>query len=349
MASSIGQRKADHIALCATGDVGFREQTTLLEGVRFIHNALPDLNVDALDLSVSLLGKTLRAPIVIAAMTGGTDEAGTINRQLATIAEQRGYAFGLGSQRAMHKRGEVASTYRVRDVAPSTLILGNLGLVQARDLRTEQVAALVSDIGANALCVHLNPAMELIQEDGDRDFTGGLKAIERLVRELPYPVIVKETGCGISKDVGVRLRSIGVEHVDVSGAGGTSWVAVETKRAESEGARGLGELLREWGVPTAVSTGWMSSLGFTSVIATGGIGNGLDAARALALGASAVGIARPVLQALVRGGEKEAHAFLDGVERSIRAVMLLTGSSHVAALRKAPRVLSMELERWLSV
>ncbi len=347
MPSSIGQRKADHISLCATGDVGFHERTTLLEGVRFVHNALPDLDVSALDLSVTLLGKTLRAPIVIAAMTGGTDQAGTINTQLARIAQQRGYGFGLGSQRAMHKRSEVSSTYRVRDVAPTALVLGNIGLVQARDLPSDKVAALVHDIGADALCIHLNPAMELIQEDGDRDFTGGLSAIQRLVNELPCPVIVKETGCGLSKEVGVRLQSIGVNHVDVSGAGGTSWVAVETNRAESDAARSLGELLREWGIPTAVSTAWMHSLGFQSVFATGGVGNGIDAARALALGASVVGIARPVLQALMRGGEKEAHAFLDGVERALRATMLLTGSANVAALRNAPRVLSTELERWI--
>lgn len=347
MPPTIGQRKADHIALCATDDVGFHQQTTLLEGVRFVHNALPETNVDAIDLSVSILGKRLRAPIVIAAMTGGTEQAGEINRKLAAIAEARGYGFGLGSQRAMHKRNESASTYQVRAVAKSTLVLGNIGIVQARELGSEQVASLVSSIDADALCVHLNPAMELIQEDGDRDFTRGLETIARLVRDLPCPVVVKETGCGLSRSVGERISAAGVKHVDVSGAGGTSWVAVETKRAQSESARVLGEQFREWGIPTAVSTAWMASVGFETVIATGGISNGLDAARALALGANAVGIARPVLQALVNDGEKGAHSFLDNVERSLRATMLLTGSNDVAALRNAKRILSSELEKWI--
>jgi len=348
MPPSIGQRKADHIALCATDDVGFRHQTTLLEGVRFIHNALPEMRVDSVDLSVSILGKHLRAPIIIAAMTGGTDQAGEINQKLAAIAEQRGYGFGLGSQRAMHKKAASTSTYQVRNVAPTTLVLGNLGIVQARDLSTNQISTLVSSVGADALCIHLNPAMELIQEDGDRDFTGGLDTIARLVAELPSPIVVKETGCGISTSVGKRLSAVGVKHVDVSGAGGTSWVAVETMRAQTESARSLGETFREWGIPTAVSTAWMAGLGFETVVATGGINNGLDAARALALGASVVGIARPVLQALTNGGEKEAHAFLDGIENALRSAMVLTGSPTIASLRKAPRIHSSELEKWIN-
>jgi isopentenyl-diphosphate delta-isomerase len=350
MAASIGQRKADHLALCATDEIAFRDKTTLLGQVGFIHDALPDLDADAVDLGVTILGKRLRAPIVVAAMTGGTDEAARVNQELASLAEERGYGFGLGSQRAMHVRTETTSTYAVRGGAPTTLVLGNIGVVQARSMPTDEVGALVANVGADALCVHLNPAMELVQPGGDRDFRGGLETIRRLVAELPVPVIVKETGCGLSSHVGRRLRASGVRHVDVSGAGGTSWVAVETKRAEAEhdaGARSLGEAFWDWGIPTAASVGVLAPLGFETIVATGGIGSGLDVARAIALGADAAGFARPALKALAAGGRAGAAALFDQVERELRAVMLLTGSKDLAALKRAPRLLGSELRAWL--
>ncbi|HEY2514709.1 MAG TPA: type 2 isopentenyl-diphosphate Delta-isomerase [Polyangiaceae bacterium] len=352
MASSIGQRKADHITLCATGDVGFRSTGPLFDQVRLIHDALPDLDADAIDTSVTLLGKKLRAPLVIAAMTGGTDEAGRINRELASLAEERGIAFGLGSQRAMHKRQGTAGTYRVRDVAPTTLVLGNVGVVQAREMTTAEVRALADEVGADALCVHLNPAMELVQPGGDRDFRGGVETLARLVKELGRPVVMKETGCGLSPAVVARARRAGVAHVDVSGAGGTSWVGVETLRAAEGGdarGRALGEALWDWGIPTAASVASLAPCGLDTVIATGGVSSGLDVAKALALGAHAAGIARPVLKALVAGGRAAAGEFLDGVMAELRAAMLLTGSADVAALRSAPRVLGGDLSLWLEV
>jgi isopentenyl-diphosphate delta-isomerase len=350
--TTIGQRKADHLALCAspTDEVAFREKTTLFEQVRLVHDALPDLDAAAIDTRTSLLGKSLRAPILIAAMTGGTDEAARVNSELSAIAEERGYGFGLGSQRAMFRRADAAGSYAVRPSAPTTLVLGNLGVVQAREMKTSDVAALVASVGADALCVHLNPAMELVQPGGDRDFRGGLETIARLVAELPVPVVVKETGCGLSSHVGRRLRGVGVRHVDVSGAGGTSWVAVETKRAEAANdgvSRALGEALWDWGIPTAASVASLAPLGFDTVIATGGVATGLDVARAIALGASAAGIARPALKALVAGGRDAVIALLDAIEAELRAVMLLTGSADVAALRRAPRLLGSELRAWI--
>jgi isopentenyl-diphosphate delta-isomerase len=351
VSSSIGDRKADHLALCAEEDVGFRQRTTLLECVRLVHDALPDLATAAIDTRVTLFDRQLRAPMLIASMTGGTEEAGRINRELASIAEERGYGFGLGSQRAMHLRAGTGATYRVRQLAPSTLLLGNVGVVQARSMTTSEVRVLVDEVGADALCVHLNPAMELVQPGGDRDFSQGLQTLERLVRDLGVPVIVKETGCGLSPAVGRRLRDVGVKHVDVSGAGGTSWVGVETRRAEAAGdlgARALGEALWDWGVPTAASVALLAPLGFDTVVATGGIGTGLDVARAIALGATVAGIARPVLRALSAGGRAAALAYLDGVENELRAAMLLTGSPDVASLRRAPRVVVGELASWLA-
>jgi isopentenyl-diphosphate delta-isomerase len=346
---SIGKRKADHLNICATEDVGFRA-TTLFENVRLVHDALPDLRADEIDTSVTLFGKKLRAPLLIAAMTGGTDEAGEVNRQLSQIAEERGYAFGLGSQRAMHVRPNTAASYHVRSAAPSTVILGNVGVVQARDMTTPEVRRLVDEVGADALCVHLNPAMELVQPGGDRDFSRGLATIARLVTELGMPVIVKETGCGISPQVATRLLTVGVKHVDVSGAGGTSWVGVETKRAEEQGetrARALGEALWDWGIPTAASVALLAPLGFETVFATGGVGAGLDVAKALALGASVAGIARPALRALRAGGREAAIAFFDGVEAELRAAMLLTGSRTTAELRRAPRIVTGDLAAWI--
>jgi isopentenyl-diphosphate Delta-isomerase len=343
--TGIEQRKADHIDLAAHGDVGFT-RTTLLECVRLVHDALPELHADRIDTSVRLLGKTLRAPLFIAGMTGGVERAASINRELATLAETRGYAFGLGSQRAMHQNPNTAFTYGIRDVAPHALVFGNLGLVQAGQMSTEQIRTLVTSIEADAFCVHLNPAMEIVQPGGDRDFTGGENTLRRLVSDLGIPVVVKETGCGLSRSVGTRLRALGVRHVDVSGAGGTSWVAVEMHRNEG-GSQVLGQAFREWGIPTAASIGWMSELGFDAVMATGGIGSGLDVARAIALGADVAGIARPVLQALLSGGRPAAEALLDGIEAELRAAMFLTGSGTVSALKSAPRIVVGELEAWL--
>ena len=345
----IGARKDDHLAICADDDVGFRAAGTLLDGVRFVHDALPELAVDEIDLRVRLFGKTLRAPIVIASMTGGTEEAGAVNRALAAIAEERGYGFGLGSQRAMMKRPGSASSYRVRDVAPNALVLANVGGVQAARSSTAEIAALIAEVGADALCVHLNPAMEHVQPEGDRDFRGVLEAIARLVRELERPVIAKETGCGVGPAAAAKLRAAGACHVDVSGAGGTSWVGVESRRAtgRDEAKRLLGEALWDWGVPTAVSTVACAKAGFSTVISTGGVFTGLDVARAIALGASAAGLARPVLKALRGGGPDGARRFLDGVEAELRAVMLLVGARDVDALRRAPRVIGGELRGWL--
>jgi isopentenyl-diphosphate delta-isomerase len=357
--TGISERKADHIELCATGDVGFHHKTTLLERVDLVHDSLPELALDEIDLSVSILGKTLRAPLVISAMTGGTPRARDINKELASIAEERGYGFGLGSQRAM-LRGDRDDTYVVRDVAPTVLLLGNIGAVQARELSTDAVNDLIGRVGADAICIHLNPAQEIVQVGGDRYFAGALGAMERLAEELAVPVVAKETGCGIGPRAARRLARAHVKHLDVSGAGGTSWVAVETERAVPvkmgdtpmpPGSRSLGTALREWGVPTAAAIliAKKARPRFQTIIATGGIKSGLDAAKAIALGAHAAGIARPVLQALVSAGREGALRFLDQVEAELRAVMLLVGAGSVRALRKAQVVLSGDLPRWAAL
>lgn len=344
MAGDIKRRKDDHLELCATDRVAFRDRTTLLECVRLMHQSLPEVSLDEIDTSTHLLGKRLRSPILIAGMTGGTERAAEINHGLAAIAERRGYGFGLGSQRAMQRNPDTAWTYEVRKHAPTTLLLGNVGIVQARDYTTDVVAGLLRDIGADAVCLHMNPAMELIQDGGDRDFRGCLDAYARYAKELSVPVVAKETGNGVSRDVAKKLYAAGVRHVDVSGAGGTSWVGVETLRASDERKR-LGEAFWDWGIPTAASI-VMAGESRMRVIATGGIKTGLDVARALALGAQAAGIARPCLQAFVDGGEKAAEAFLVGVENELRAAMLLCGARTVGELASAPKIITGELAEW---
>jgi isopentenyl-diphosphate delta-isomerase len=346
--TDISQRKSDHLELATRGDVAFRTTTTLFECVRLVHDALPELSLDEVDLSVRVLGKRLKAPLLIAAMTGGTERAERINVELASIAEERGYAFGLGSQRAMHVDRGVSSSYQVRKVAPSALVLGNIGAVQAVGMSRDQILELVSTVGADALCVHLDPAMEIVQPEGDRDFRGVLERLGRLVGELPVPVVAKETGCGLSRSVGARLRGAGVRHVDVSGAGGTSWVAIEAQRAP-EARMNLGRVFREWGIPTAASVACLADQGFKTLFATGGLHDGLEVAKALALGATAAGIARPVLQRLENGGRGAALELLTGIEDELRAAMLLVGARVPADLRQVPRVIVGELRDWLAL
>ncbi len=326
----ISQRKKDHLALCAGDNVNFRDKTTLFEQVELVHCALPEFHADSVSSEVTLLGKTLTAPIIVAAMTGGTDEAAAINQDLARAANTLGLGFGLGSQRAMIVRPHTAWTFKVREHAPDVLLFGNLGVVQARSMTTQQIADMCHETGVDALCIHLNPAMEICQPGGDR--------------ELHVPVIAKETGCGLSRAVATKIHECGVRHVDVSGAGGTSWVAVEAHRAVDD-ERELADELWDWGIPTAASLLQLQGLGLTT-IATGGLRSGSDVAKAIALGATAGGLAAPVLKAYRAGGYDGALAFLKRLINTVRSIQLLTGSHDIAELQRCPRVLGPTLARW---
>ncbi len=342
--SGIGSRKDSHLQLCAERDVEHR-RSTMLEQVHLLHDSLPELALSDVDLSVEYFGRRLQAPIVISGMSGGTDNGRELNRAMATAAQKFGLAMGVGSQRAMLVCPEAIDTFRVREVAPDILLFANLGFVQARDAGVKRVAELVEAIRADAICIHLNPAQELVQDEGDRDFRGCLDAIAELVDELHVPTIVKETGCGLSPATLARLAAIGVEWVDTAGAGGTTWTGIEGMRG---GARqqSLVEALHEWGIPTAASVAYARRAGFR-VIASGGIRTGLDAVRAIALGADAAGLALPFLRAYAAGGTAEVLNAAASLVESIRSIAMLVGAPSVEALRAAPRVLGPELRAWL--
>ena len=303
------------------------------------------MSFDAVDVGVDFLGRSLRAPLLITGMTGGTPEAFAVNRDLATVAERCGLAFGLGSQRVMQRDPSIQWTFAVRELAPSTVLLANIGLVQATQQSTDAVGELVAAVRADALCIHLNPAQEMVQAEGDRDFRGGLATIERLCRELAVPVIVKETGCGISRPVAVALREAGVRTIDVAGAGGTSWVQVEALRGDDR-SRDLGALLSTWGIPTAASLACLDGLGL-DLIASGGVRSGLDMAKALALGARLCGAALPIYRAYCAGGIGAATALVDQLIEQLKAAMLLTGSGSLATLAQQPVVLAPRLRGWI--
>lgn len=342
----ITRRKVEHLEIAASGRADFA-RSHLLEHVHLVHQALPELADEEIDLQVDLSGAKLAAPLVITGMTGGADEARAINRDLAAVAASLGIAFGVGSQRAMAEHPELSSTYAVKEHAPEVVLIGNIGGVQARELGVDQVAELARRIGADLMAVHLNPAQELIQRDGDRDFRGVYEALARLRDALPVPLWVKETGCGLSVEVAQRLRELGVGGVDVAGAGGTSWVAVEAERAAAGSPEAaLGRQLWDWGLPTAVSVAACAQQGL-AVIASGGLRSGYDVARALALGATAGGMAAPVLRAYREGGRDGAAQFLSDQLRALRAILLLTGCRRPHELAAAPRHLGAPLREFL--
>lgn len=317
-------RKKEHVDLVLKKDMQYCKSSGF-EQVEFVHNSLPELAWNNIDLSMRFLGKRLRFPLLITGMTGGYKGAERINRMLARAAEKFGIAFGVGSQRAMIEHRAMRRTYYVRDVAPTIPILANIGGVQLRKYGVKIAERLVQEIKADALAVHLNPLQEIIQPEGDRDFRGVFDAIAKACDKLSVPVIVKETGAGISRDVAVRLRRIGVAYVDVAGAGGTSWSKVEYER--KGGIPGL----HDWGIPTVDSI--QQSKGIIPLIASGGIRSGIDVCKAIALGAELGGAAYPFIKAVEK---KNLPFVLNQWHQQMKAVALLTGSKDYRALRKAP-------------
>ncbi len=363
MPDDLEQRKAQHLDLAMRPEVE-PGSDPLFSAVKLVHRALPELALGEIDLSARLCGKPLRAPLMIVGMTGGTERAARINRDLARLAEEEGIAFGVGSMRAVLREPKSLETFRVAPAKPA-LLMANLGAQQLAEA-PDTAKQLIEQLGADGICIHLNAAQELVQSEGDRDFRGCLDAIGKLAESLGERLIVKETGCGIAPTVVRELLARGVRAVDVSGVGGTSWTRVEELRAKDAYQKELGALLADWGVPTAaavaaarevIDSHGVGAMGFSasarggggkaSLIASGGLRSGLDAAKAIALGADVAGLALPVLRAHQEGGLEGARAALRGVIDSLRAVCLLTGARDLAALREVPRIILEPLASWL--
>ena len=337
--SSTQQRKNDHIRINLDEDVYGREVTTGFERYRFVHNALPELGLHDITLDTELFGRRLAMPILISSMTGGTSPARDILRNLATAAEEAGIAIGAGSQRAAIENPSLAEYYDVRDVAPTTLVFANLGAVQLNyGIGVDGCRRAVDMLRADALILHLNPIQEAIQADGNHDFSGLIDKIGQVCDALDVPVIVKEVGFGISGDVARRLVEQGVAAIDTSGAGGTSWSAVEAFRAATPLHRALGEAFVGWGIPTSESLAMVRvSAPGTPVIVSGGMRGGVDAAKALALGGDLVGFAGPLLRAATESPERVLED-LAIIREGLRLAMFGVGAKRIADLRTAPMV-----------
>ena len=337
VASSNRIRKEEHLHINLEEDVQPKDVTTGLENYHFLHQALPEIDASAIDLSATLFGKQLKAPLIISSMTGGIEAARHINRNLAQAAQAMGIAMGVGSQRAAIDDPEVAITYQIRDVAPDILLFANLGAVQLNyGYGVAECQRAVEMIQADALILHLNPLQEALQQNGNTNFAGLLSKIERVCHELPVPVVVKEVGWGISQSVAQMLAATGVSGIDTAGAGGTSWGEVERHRAHSEISNSIAAAFSHWGISTAESIRMVQqgAPGIT-LIAGGGIRTGVDAAKAIALGADVVAIAAPFLKAAATSAEAVTQTITEIIEE-LRVAMFCIGVANLDQLKYSP-------------
>jgi len=351
-------RKADHIDICLEEDVQARTVTTGFEDVHFVHRALPEINREEIDLKIKVFNHEFSAPIIVGAMTGGTAKAEKINAAIAKAVEQLGLGMGLGSQRAAIENPKLEKTFSIaRKNAPTAFLIANLGgpqLVQGYGLKEARKA--VEMIEADALAIHLNPLQEAIQPEGETKFKGLTEKIGEIAAELDVPVIVKETGAGIAAEEAKKLESVGVKGIDVAGAGGTSWAAVEyyrAKKAKNSFLERLGEAFWDWGIPTAVSLIEVVQSVSIPVIASGGIRDGVQAAKALALGASLSSLSSPILKQAVKGPEEVKKTLEHIIEELrnamfwLRNVMFLVGADSIEKLRMVPLIITGKSLEWL--
>jgi len=332
-------RKLEHLRINLQEDVQFRQTTNGLERYRFVHQALPDLDLNQIDLAATLFGKRLRAPFLISSMTGGAGEAERINLTLAAAAQATGIAMGLGSQRAAIEEPSLAYTYQVRRVAPDILLFANLGAVQLNyTYGIQECQRAVDMIQADALILHLKAIQEAVQAGGNVNWRGLLGKIEQVCRALTVPVIAKEVGFGISEDTAGQLASVGVAAIDVAGAGGTSWTGVEAMRAPTGFLRRLAETFWDWGIPTADSL-VRAHRGAPDLplVASGGIHDGVETAKCLALGASLVGLASPMLRLADQGVETTIEG-IKLLEEELRTAMFGIGAGNLNALQNTPHL-----------
>ncbi|AFZ24449.1 isopentenyl-diphosphate delta-isomerase [Cylindrospermum stagnale PCC 7417] len=327
-------RKADHIRICLEEDVQCQQVTNGLESYRFTHCCLPECDRNDIDISSNFFGRNLGAPLLISSMTGGTEQAGIINQRLAAVAQHYKLAMGVGSQRVAVEKPQVADTFAIRRYAPDVLLFANLGAVQLNyQYGVDECLRIIDILEADALILHLNPLQECIQTKGDTNFRGLLDKISKLCNQLPVPVIAKEVGNGISATMAEKLIAVGVAAIDVAGAGGTSWAKVESERAENALQYRLGRTFADWGLPTAECiTGIRAIAPKIPLIASGGLRHGLDAAKAIALGADLAGLAMPFLQAAA-DSEAAVYELAEVLIAEITTVLFCTGNANLYQLK----------------
>ena len=332
------RRKKEHLELCLDTPAVASGGGAGLDQYSFIHNALPEIDIDEIDLRTTFLGKPLKAPLLISSMTGGFELARSVNRNLALAAQRLGLAMGVGSQRVALEEPSAADSFKVRDLAPDILLLGNLGAVQLNyGYGVEQCRKAVRMIDADGLILHLNVLQEAAQPEGNRNFKGLTSRIAEVCRELGAPVIAKEVGYGISADVALRLKQAGVKAIDVAGRGGTSWYAVEARRSARRG-KPVELTFAGWGIATEEALVQVrKAVPEIELVASGGIRNGLDIAKSVGLGANIAAIGQPLLAPALESAEKVIE-FLLRVIHEIKVAMLCVGAADLAALSKVPLV-----------
>jgi isopentenyl-diphosphate delta-isomerase len=349
----IQERKKEGIVIPLTKDVQAKGSSNYLEYVKLVHNALPELDYDSIETSCTFLRHKLAAPIIIDCMTGGTAEAIKINSRLGQLAEKFGLAMGLGSQRAGLRSAQLAETYAVaRSEAPTAVLIANIGGAQlSKGMTIDEIKRIIEMIKANALAIHLNPLQELVQPEGEPRYKGVLDRIKEIAGVIDVPVIVKEVGAGISKEVAKKLETAGVSAINVAGSGGTSWAGVEKLRAESASnsikAR-IGELFWDWGIPTALSLIEVRSAVKIPVIASGGLRNGLEISKCLVLGADACGMAFPFLKKAAESLDG-LYSFSELLIAELKSAMFLVGAQNLDDLRTVRYSLTGRLKEELSV
>ena len=355
MSDEVKQRKIEHVNIALGQDVSAPQRANWND-IQFVHQALPEVDLDAIDTSVTFLGRTLRYPIFISSLTGGHPDVLSINRNLARAAEHYGLALGVGSQRAAIVNPALAASYAVtRETAPNAFLIANIGapqlIVQERHpaFTVTDAQKAIDMIGANALAVHMNSLQEAAQPEGDRRSVGEAAALKALTAQLALPVIAKETGAGICREQALLLRSCGVSAIDVGGAGGSSMSVLEAARSQSRGderTMNIGLLYRDWGIATPISV-VEASVAALPLISTGGVRNGLDIARALALGATLVGMGFPFLKAASESYEKVCD-LLETVIAQLKVAMQLSGASSIPQLQQTDIVVTGETHHWLT-
>jgi isopentenyl-diphosphate Delta-isomerase len=346
MAEKTEKRKAEHIRICLEQKAQARKATAGFEDIQLIHRALPEIDRQEINLSTSFLGKKFNAPLIVGAMTGGTEIATQINASIAQAVEKLGLGMGVGSQRAAIEDRELEKTYAIaRKKAPNAFLIANIGGVQlVRGYGIKEVKKVVEMIDADAVAVHLNALQEAVQPEGQTNFKGVLAKIGEVAGELDMPVIVKETGAGISAEDAKALEAAGVKAIDVGGVGGTSFAAVEYYR--SSGKTNLGGAFWDWGIPTAISVIETTQSVKLPVVASGGIRSGTDITKSLALNASLASVSQPVLEAAVKNS-METENLLSCLIEELRNVMFLVGAKNIDCLAKVPLVVTGRTAQWL--